>query len=248
MVDLFAGSGALGIEALSRGAAHATFVDHDRRAVRGDRGQPGRHRAGRRGPPCVRARPSAVLADAARRRRRRWSLALLDPPYAFDEWDRLLAAVPADLVVVESGRPVAVPAGWRAIRERRYGGTLVAILRPPPPAARAGPTPGVTVALVLYPGSFDPIHNGHLEIIETASRLFDGVVVAAMRNPQKGEPLFSYAEREEMLRESVAHLDNVKVTMFSSLVVDLARTSAPTSSSRACGRCPTSSPSCRWPR
>jgi pantetheine-phosphate adenylyltransferase len=81
----------------------------------------------------------------------------------------------------------------------------------------------VTVALVLYPGSFDPIHNGHLEIIETASRLFDGVVVAAMRNPQKGEPLFSYPEREEMLRESVAHLDNVEVTMFSSLVVDLAK-------------------------
>lgn len=79
------------------------------------------------------------------------------------------------------------------------------------------------MALVLYPGSFDPIHNGHLEIIETASRLFDGVIVAAMRNPQKGEPLFNLDEREAMLRESVAHLDNVEVTMFSSLVVDLAR-------------------------
>ena len=79
------------------------------------------------------------------------------------------------------------------------------------------------MTLVLYPGSFDPIHNGHLEIIETAARLFDGVIVAAMRNPQKGEPLFNLEEREEMLHESVAHLDNVKVTMFSSLVVDLAR-------------------------
>jgi len=79
------------------------------------------------------------------------------------------------------------------------------------------------VALVLYPGSFDPIHNGHLEIIETASRLFDGVIVAAMRNPQKGEPLFDLDERERMLHESVGHLENVKVTMFSSLVVDLAR-------------------------
>ena len=79
------------------------------------------------------------------------------------------------------------------------------------------------MALVLYPGSFDPIHNGHLEIIETASRLFDGVIVAAMRNPQKGEPLFDLEERERMLHESVSHLENVKVTMFSSLVVDLAR-------------------------
>ena len=76
---------------------------------------------------------------------------------------------------------------------------------------------------VLYPGSFDPIHNGHLEIIATASRLFDEVVVAAMRNPQKGEPLFSLEERREMLEESVAPLGNVTVTMFASLVVDLAR-------------------------
>ena len=76
---------------------------------------------------------------------------------------------------------------------------------------------------VLYPGSFDPIHNGHLEIIETASRLFDEVVVAAVRNPQKGAPLFDLEQRRSMLEESVAHLDNVVVTMFSSLIVDLAR-------------------------
>ena len=76
---------------------------------------------------------------------------------------------------------------------------------------------------VLYPGSFDPIHIGHLEIIETAARLFDHVIVAALRNPQKGEPLFDLEERERMLHESVSHLENVKVTMFSSLVVDLAR-------------------------
>ncbi|MDH3754398.1 MAG: pantetheine-phosphate adenylyltransferase [Acidimicrobiia bacterium] len=75
---------------------------------------------------------------------------------------------------------------------------------------------------VLYPGSFDPVHNGHVELVETAARLFDEVVVAAMRNPQKGEPLFSLEDREAMLKECFAHLPNVTSTMFSTLVVDLA--------------------------
>jgi len=79
------------------------------------------------------------------------------------------------------------------------------------------------VTVVLYPGSFDPVHNGHVEIVETAARLFDKVVVAAMRNPQKGEPLFSLEDRQALIEEAFAHLDNVEVTMFSSLVVDLAR-------------------------
>lgn len=76
---------------------------------------------------------------------------------------------------------------------------------------------------VLYPGSFDPIHNGHLEIVEVASRLFDDVVVAAVRNPQKGGALFDLDERRAMIAESTSHLDNVRITSFSSLVVDLAK-------------------------
>ena len=74
----------------------------------------------------------------------------------------------------------------------------------------------------LIPGSFDPLHNGHLMVVETASRLFGRVVVAAVRNPGK-EPLFTLEERQEMLEESLAHLDNVETTSFSGLVVDLAR-------------------------
>jgi pantetheine-phosphate adenylyltransferase len=76
---------------------------------------------------------------------------------------------------------------------------------------------------VLYPGSFDPIHTGHVELIEVAARLFDEVVVAAITNPQKGAGLFSLEERQAMIAESVAHLPNVSITSFGSLVVDLAR-------------------------
>jgi pantetheine-phosphate adenylyltransferase len=79
------------------------------------------------------------------------------------------------------------------------------------------------VTRVLYPGSFDPIHTGHIELIEVAARLFDEVVVAAITNPQKGAGLFDLGERQAMIAESVAHLPTVTITSFGSLVVDLAR-------------------------
>jgi len=79
------------------------------------------------------------------------------------------------------------------------------------------------VATVLYPGSFDPFHNGHQELVETASYLFDRVVVAAIRNPQKSGMLFTLEERKEMIRDSLTHLDNVEVISMSKLVVDVAK-------------------------
>ncbi len=75
----------------------------------------------------------------------------------------------------------------------------------------------------LFPGSFDPFHNGHLEVVERASALFDELVVAAMRNPQKAGPLFSLDQRMALIEASLPHLGNVRVTALSGLVVDLAR-------------------------
>jgi pantetheine-phosphate adenylyltransferase len=78
------------------------------------------------------------------------------------------------------------------------------------------------VTRVLYPGSFDPVHNGHIEIIATAAALFDEVIVAAMINTTK-DGLFDLDDREDMIVEATAHLSNVTVKMFSGLVVDLAK-------------------------
>ena len=79
------------------------------------------------------------------------------------------------------------------------------------------------MTIALFPGSFDPFHNGHLEVVERASRLFDTVVVAAMRNPQKASALFSLEERKDLIEAAVGHLANVEIVGLSSLVVQLAR-------------------------
>lgn len=75
----------------------------------------------------------------------------------------------------------------------------------------------------LIPGSFDPFHNGHLEVVERAAHIFDEVVVAAIRNPQKSEPLFDLEERREMIAESCAHIPSVRIVSISTLLVNVAR-------------------------
>jgi pantetheine-phosphate adenylyltransferase len=75
----------------------------------------------------------------------------------------------------------------------------------------------------LIPGSFDPFHNGHLEVVERASYMFDEIVVAAIRNPQKSEALFDLDERRDMIAESLAHLKNVRIVSISTLLVNVAK-------------------------
>ena len=122
VLDLFAGSGAMGIEALSRGAAHATFVDRDAKAI--DAIRRNLDSTG------LADRATVVRGDAAHHLVA-VDLAILDPPYATpdDEWHALLAALDADVAVLESGREVVPPPTWGIVRRRRYGSSVVAIAR-----------------------------------------------------------------------------------------------------------------------
>ena len=76
---------------------------------------------------------------------------------------------------------------------------------------------------VIYPGTFDPLTNGHLDLIARGARLGDELVIAILRNTAKPDPLFSVEEREEMLREATGHMPNVRIASFDGLMVDFAR-------------------------
>ncbi len=73
--------------------------------------------------------------------------------------------------------------------------------------------------IVIYPGSFDPLTNGHLDVIQRATKLFDRVIVAVARNEGK-KPLFTLEERVAMATEAVRHIPNVEVDAFECLLVD----------------------------
>lgn len=129
VVDLFCGSGALGVEALSRGAATATFVDLDPHALDAVRenldavGLADAHATLVRGalPGWLRTRGGNQGPGHT------FDLALCDPPYDFSDWPALLDALDAATVVMESSSPIVAPEPWVIARERRYGGTLITV-------------------------------------------------------------------------------------------------------------------------
>ncbi len=124
VLDLFAGSGAMGIEALSRGAASATFVDQDARAVEAVRANLSATGFGDRAA-VVRAEVGRFLAERAGH----VDLAVLDPPYSLadESWMALLELLDSRVAVLESDRELPVGQGWETLRVRRYGSTVVTL-------------------------------------------------------------------------------------------------------------------------
>jgi len=124
VVDAFAGTGAMGIEALSRGAAHCTFIEKDRDAL-----QVLKRNIATLG---LADRSSVVSVDAiaALAQHGDCDLFIADPPYGFSDWSSVLRHVTASVVVLESDRDIAEVDGWETVRAKKYGRTHVAFLQP----------------------------------------------------------------------------------------------------------------------
>jgi pantetheine-phosphate adenylyltransferase/16S rRNA (guanine(966)-N(2))-methyltransferase RsmD len=217
VLDLYAGTGALGVEALSRGCERAVFVERDGRALAAIREN--LRRAG------FAERAEVVRGDVGRALDRMltdgrvFNLIFADPPYRIAATEvggvvsRLGALLaPGGRVVIESGE---APTG--GIRDkkgvtRRYGGTFVTILE----------RSEITMIVAVCPGSFDPVTAGHLDIIRRASNIFDHVVVAVGTNLRK-QPRLPAAERARLIEKVTGEMENVSVELMEGLLVDFAR-------------------------
>jgi pantetheine-phosphate adenylyltransferase len=244
VLDLFAGSGALGLEALSRGARHVLAIDSAPKALR-----------------CLETnlralnvaqtelahrqldlfqRPERVLAALQAQAGVPFSLVFADPPYRDSaRLGALLEALAASalctadvLFVVEHARG-SVPefAGLASVGSYLYGDTAVTLLARPlqmgegveqiMASQSAGPEPRVSAA--VYAGSFDPITNGHVAVIRSGLVAFDRIIVAVLTNTAK-KPLFTVDERMELIRDAVAGDARVEVDRFDhGLLVNYAR-------------------------
>ena len=217
VLDLYAGTGALGIEALSRGCERATFVERNAKATRTIWENLERTRLAERGEvlrsDVAEALPWLVTAW------RKFHLIFADPPYRIapreigDVLERLVTLLaPAGCVVVESGEPPGQIMRSMKRVSRRYGGTVVTFFE------RSEPTMNVAIC----PGSFDPITAGHLDIIQRAAAIFDHVVVAVGKNVRKG-PKLTAEERARLIEKVTVRFENVSVELMEGLLVNFAR-------------------------
>ncbi len=229
LLDLFAGSGALGIEALSRGAAHVTFVEHNEAAARILRENIEACGFSNRARVIVRSVETALRHLT--NRRIRFDGIFLDPPYGTGALDQTLNRI--------GSLPLLKPGGWAIVEHhagnapqksfgelelthtRHYGKTTLALFTL---GMMAEAQDSSRRLRAVYAGSFDPITNGHIDVIRRAVQVFDQLIVAVAgvtSDAKKDRAFFTGDERVEMIREAlVEHGDRVTVDNFGGLLVD----------------------------
>lgn len=217
VLDLYAGTGALGIEALSRGVERAVFVELDRAARKTI--SENLVRTGFSDRAEIIAGEVGRVVERLAWREERYDLIFADPPYriAASEVGGIVSRLgvllaPGGRVVIESGEAPPEDAYGREGATRRYGGTFVTVLE----------RSDMTMRIAVCPGSFDPVTTGHLDIIRRASRIFDHVVVAVGANTRKN-PKLSAIERAGLIEKITSEIENVSVEIMEGLLVDFAR-------------------------
>ncbi len=228
VLDLYAGSGALGIEALSRGAREAVFVETTPSAARAIARN--LERCGFTAQAKIMRCPVEKAVARLEAAGEKFDGVLADPPYGKGHVGWLLRTLATSTILVHGGwlalehhvedEGVQDFPPLRLIQQKRYGKTALAFFRKAMPSNH----PSHSILKAVYAGSFDPITNGHIDIVRRAIEIFDQVIVAVAgvtTDPKKGGALFTAKERVEMIREAFADvLDRVVVDSFGGLLVD----------------------------
>ena len=214
MLDLFAGSGAMGLEALSRGAERAVFVESDRDAVRAI--EANLDKLGFRAAVTRSDAVRALAQEAAAGRRTIWCSSTRPTGCSPTSCPDSSAISPpcsrrtASLVVESDARDEPVLEGLAVRTSRRYGSARLTLFEH-------------AVITAICPGCYDPVTLGHVDVITRTAAIFDRVVVGVVREPHHKHTMFSVEERVAFLEDALTGLENVEVDVFSELVVDFAR-------------------------
>ncbi len=227
VLDLFAGVGNLGIEALSRGASHADFFEQHRATADAIKANLERAHLSETG--SVRALKLPRGLSAARGP---YGLIFVDPPFRIDKrlLEGLFGLISERGLLEESGvlvyrhsthdRYEPPKEAWSLEERRDYGDSIVSIYSSSIRSRRHQEVNRLKIA--LCPGTFDPVTNGHLDVILRTARHFEKLIVAVAVNPEKS-PMFGIEDRLGMLRECLAGKGNIEVITFDCLLIDVAQ-------------------------
>ena len=219
-LDLFAGSGGIGIEALSRGAMEAVFVEKNPKAMACVKENLQKTHFERKG---MTMQMDVMTALYKLEGEKQFDYIFMDPPYNHELEKSVLTYLAESsllaeegIIIVEASKETdfdyAEDLGYNIIKEKEYKTNKHVF-------GTCGKERNMLTG--IYPGSFDPVTYGHLDIIKRSAEMVDELVVGVLNNKAK-TPLFSVEERVKMLEEVTKDIPNVKIIPFEGLLVDFA--------------------------